>query len=376
MEPSSWFIGFAVLVLVLLIVFIMTELCCTCNGLSDRTIQEVMRDQARFQRQPKPWWETFMGRKAWNEPTKWLTATNPGGLKVAFPTSPARALRGKHPYQTLDEEEEQWIYDQAKGSPLMALINGGEQSPVSQLEQLRAAERRRDPTIISRAERPPYPAPLPPPAAPEAAAAPSAANPPATPPVASTSTAAPMAPIEPVAKDLASAFASAGAPPASSAAFTELHIAPKASKAGAMDLFRMLDEDASGTVTREEFWEALSARGLVDESIELLFSECDRDGDGTVTMLEFGKAIKKHPHLIPKQATIDLFKAIDEDNSGSVTYDEFKASLEARGLASDSIEQLFKSCDKDGDGSVTILEFGRAIKKHPELMPASISLSA
>ena len=62
-----------------------------------------------------------------------------------------------------------------------------------------------------------------------------------------------------------------------------------------MEMFRQLDADGSGTVTREEFLEGCKSVGfeLSRVQAELVFSQLDADGSGRVNPDDLDAALKK-----------------------------------------------------------------------------------
>lgn len=48
----------------------------------------------------------------------------------------------------------------------------------------------------------------------------------------------------------------------------------------------------------------------------------------------------------------NLFKAIDKDNSGSISVDELYKALGSQNFRRDEVELLAKSLDKNGDGKI------------------------
>ena len=112
-----------------------------------------------------------------------------------------------------------------------------------------------------------------------------------------------------------------------------------------------------------------------------LFVCLDVNGDGRVTSKEWLSAIGKHAKLARHcfgGATLSeigmAFARIDADDSGDLTWDEFKgAAADHRRKVAEMAESeaelrsLFVSLDSDGDGHVTRKEWGSAISKHAEV---------
>eukprot|EP00935_MAST-01C_sp_MAST-1C-sp1_P002267 g2267.t1 len=62
------------------------------------------------------------------------------------------------------------------------------------------------------------------------------------------------------------------------------------------DLFRLMDEDKSGSVTREEFAAALDRLGVhvTAQEVATVVSKVDIDGDGSISVAEFKEAVRVH----------------------------------------------------------------------------------
>lgn len=114
--------------------------------------------------------------------------------------------------------------------------------------------------------------------------------------------------------------------------------------------------------------------------LKALWDALDKDGDGTVTSKEWGKGVAEHWKTISKffggvsqKKVGKLFKELDADHSGDLTWSEFTAAIDsvdaetamARAMAtSDGYEKLsalWASLDKDGDGVVTAEEWADAL---------------
>ena len=65
----------------------------------------------------------------------------------------------------------------------------------------------------------------------------------------------------------------------------------------------------------------------------------------------------------PKKTAEERYKALDTNNDGSVSLDEFKAGPAGKRDAAKA-EEMFKKRDKDGDGKLSIDEFKGPGKKN------------
>ena len=102
--------------------------------------------------------------------------------------------------------------------------------------------------------------------------------------------------------------------------------------------FSRIDADGSGDLTWSEFMEAAASYresqvrlARSEAALRKLFTSLDADGDGHVTRKEWGSAIGKHAKLARHcfgGATLSeigmAFARIDADDSGDLTWDEFK----------------------------------------------------
>ena len=202
-----------------------------------------------------------------------------------------------------------------------------------------------------------------------------------------------------------------------------------------IDVFRQLDDDGSGMIDGEEFAKGMKEMGLADapdEALGAVFASFDPDGD---ELLEFDemhdllvRSFQTYPELPPLELTaknpialrkaplnkrdanlfqgaidlataspeeipklirealhakltrvIDLFRQLDDDNSGLIDGHEFKKGLKEMGLAGmppESLGALFASFDPDGDKYIEYDELHelivRSAMKHPDLPPLAL----
>ena len=70
---------------------------------------------------------------------------------------------------------------------------------------------------------------------------------------------------------------------------------------------------------------------LTKEDIEFLknkFKEMDTNGNGTISVEEFSEALKKENLSIPHEEIVAHVKEADTDNSGEIDFNEFVAKIE------------------------------------------------
>eukprot|EP00029_Vermamoeba_vermiformis_P003268 TRINITY_DN1365_c0_g1_i1.p1 TRINITY_DN1365_c0_g1~~TRINITY_DN1365_c0_g1_i1.p1 ORF type:complete len:852 (-),score=214.09 TRINITY_DN1365_c0_g1_i1:61-2367(-) len=162
------------------------------------------------------------------------------------------------------------------------------------------------------------------------------------------------------------------------------------SKFGSLkDAFSSVDLDGSGKISYKEFSKILKERdiGLSDEQIYDFMRSVDEDNDGCIDYSEFEKrfAVKFNRILKPEdkefiqQATHeiglliasrgselkDIFKKIDADGTGQLTYKEFSNALKnlwnlEEKYTSEQRHKLFTYIDEDGSGKLSLDEFKKA----------------
>ena len=68
----------------------------------------------------------------------------------------------------------------------------------------------------------------------------------------------------------------------------------------------------------------------------------------------------------------DLFRAIDDDGTGTLDRREFVTALQVLGLKGPQLMTLFDAFDVDGSGEIEWSEMSRIIKKGEKLPPAAV----
>ena len=162
--------------------------------------------------------------------------------------------------------------------------------------------------------------------------------------------------------------------------------------------FDKLDSDSSGALSLDEF-KSGAPKGADSAKSEELFKAIDSDSDGSVTKEESdvfkAKAEKAQQQLQSflfglqtdgaSQAgetdesddETDVFAQLDANSDGSIAKDEFLSALSSgTQTSSDMLSKLFEAIDSDSDGSVTEEEqssFQAALESaagHPVRRPA------
>lgn len=152
--------------------------------------------------------------------------------------------------------------------------------------------------------------------------------------------------------------------------------------------FETLDSDTSGALSLEEF-KAGAPKGADSAKSEELFKAIDSDSDGSVTKEEqdaFKAEAEKAQQQLQSflfglqsegasQASstdesddeTDIFAQLDANSDGSIAQDEFLSAFSSgTQSSSDMLSKLFEAIDSDSDGSITKEEqssFQQALEK-------------
>lgn len=160
----------------------------------------------------------------------------------------------------------------------------------------------------------------------------------------------------------------------------------------ALNLFRFFDADGGGSISKEEFRQAMQQIGNnpSSEEIDVMFADADCDGDGEIDYREFLKVfpleegcddaededdflmedLKPMPTTPPRlgrrvftgePTALNLFNFFDADGGGSISKTEFRDALHYVGntLDDQQIDAMWDQADEDRNGEIDFHEFRR-----------------
>jgi len=132
-------------------------------------------------------------------------------------------------------------------------------------------------------------------------------------------------------------------------------------------IFRLFDEDGEGSIDRDEM-KALLAKfssTATLEQIDQVVDALDADHSGDVSFDEFFDFTQKLSRHLASECDVDelvadMFKLVDEDESGTITVHEMHnvvSEMLGLDLSVEDIFNVIKDIDEDGNGELDVEEF-------------------
>merc|ERR1711968_243463 len=94
--------------------------------------------------------------------------------------------------------------------------------------------------------------------------------------------------------------------------------------------------------------------------IDKMVREMDKDGDATIDLEEFMIMLAaKMNEKDGKEEMLKGFKMFDDDNTGKISFKNFKRVAKELGesLSDKELEEIIAEADEDGDGEISEAEF-------------------
>ncbi|XP_063717372.1 squidulin-like isoform X2 [Symsagittifera roscoffensis] len=131
--------------------------------------------------------------------------------------------------------------------------------------------------------------------------------------------------------------------------------------------FKICDVDESGSITVEEFYEAMCNLGCTPNKHKItnMLKKADKNGNSEVEFGEYVFLFRKYEQQMTR-AFNDLkyaFEIMDGDGNGYVTIDELKDAMVKFGqpMAEAELERLVQTADANKDGKIDYVEFARLL---------------
>jgi Ca2+-binding EF-hand superfamily protein len=128
-----------------------------------------------------------------------------------------------------------------------------------------------------------------------------------------------------------------------------------------MEMFRRVDKNRDGRISKEEFFASPRLVSLPEEKREAIFARLDTDGDGILGREE----IRQMRHDAERRAK-DEFRELDADKSGGLNFEEFSKGKFFGKLPEERRRQIFARMDTDGSGEITAEDKPKGPPVRPE----------
>jgi len=132
-------------------------------------------------------------------------------------------------------------------------------------------------------------------------------------------------------------------------------------------LFTQLDEDGSGTLSREELTRGLQKTNIPAEQIPMILEGIDVDGSGEIDYTEFLAAALERREFQEETACWAAFKVFDRNGDGHITKRELAHVLNSYHIAHkfnrEQLQELMREVDANGDGHIDFEEFRTLLQK-------------
>lgn len=137
--------------------------------------------------------------------------------------------------------------------------------------------------------------------------------------------------------------------------FITTNIMDDSSNKELIDLFKAIDKNNDGRLSRQEIINGYQELGLTVEHAQEIISKIDSDQSGLVDYSEFITATQNWKKICEKDFLEKTFKIYDIGKDGHLSLNELKQLIP--GVENSDWDQFFQEADKNGDGLISLSEF-------------------
>ncbi|XP_002138728.1 neo-calmodulin-like [Drosophila pseudoobscura] len=128
------------------------------------------------------------------------------------------------------------------------------------------------------------------------------------------------------------------------------------------EAFAVYDRDNTGAITCRELGVVMRSLGQTPTEAELydMIEEIDADNNGTIEFVEFLQMMSKNYQVLNKDESVRAaFEVFDRDADGFISAQEMKAVILSLGekVNDQEFDEMFREVDLDNDGQLSFDEF-------------------
>mmetsp|Transcript_22520 Transcript_22520/g.41297 ORF Transcript_22520/g.41297 Transcript_22520/m.41297 type:complete len:276 (-) Transcript_22520:85-912(-) len=157
----------------------------------------------------------------------------------------------------------------------------------------------------------------------------------------------------------------------------------EAIRADAETAFRLLDLNADGSISDDEFKKYLKRYRYTDDAVSKIFEELDLNGNGEVCLdelrnglLEYcrcGQCAPKSENRAVAEAD-EMFDLVDVNKDGAISGSELHEHLLKQGYTETAVKEVFRSLDSNDDGELSREELREGFLKYAMLREAMVAV--
>ncbi|CAD8147146.1 unnamed protein product [Paramecium pentaurelia] len=130
-------------------------------------------------------------------------------------------------------------------------------------------------------------------------------------------------------------------------------------------IFRKIDKDNNGTISKDELKSALQqiySKNQLDDKVDKIFDFLDVNQSGSLDFSEFVAATCKLSDVEEKIRV--AFDVLDKNKDGCITLDELFKFIGREDYDRSDCKEIFNQFDQNGDEKISFAEFSQAVQKY------------